>query len=119
MINQIDNNIVKLVETLNKMNFETIKSCEGHIGSDFHCSYPWIAFQDNSRINYLKRTIKEYNQNKLEEESWVIELSNKVEDEKIIYILKPKQSYKNLYFLQKQVMKLNYYLKKINVRGCF
>ena len=118
MINQIDGNISKLVETLNKMNFETIKSCEGHIGSDFHCSYPWIAFFSNSRIDYLKKIIREYNRNQPKEEWWEVKLSEKIENEKIIYILKPEQSYKNIHFLQKQVLKLVKYFEK-NTKSCF
>ncbi len=118
MINEIDKNVVKLVEILNKIDFSTIKSCEGHTGSDFHCCYPWVAFHDNSRIDYLKRIITEYNKNHPREEFWEIVFQKTVQSKKIVYILKPKENYKNIYFLQKQIMNLVKYLEKISVRSC-
>jgi hypothetical protein len=47
---KIDEGIRKIVYILNKYNFKTNSSCEGHISRDeFHTPYPWVNLLNNSR----------------------------------------------------------------------
>ena len=113
----IDREIQELVFVLKKIGIETIASCEGHLGSDFHTNFPWVAFYPNN-LDFLKDIIKEYNENKLSEERWEVSFS-RVLKEKPVYLLKPKHDYKDIHYLQEQSFNLKNYLKEIPPRSYF
>ncbi len=113
MSKKIDKKIKEIVEIFNKAGFETIKSCQGHLGSDFHCSFPWIAFYQGSHLKYLRFLIDKYNE-KENVEKWEIIYMDKFKD-KAIYFLKPKYCYKNLEYLQTEINHLSQYIKKYTI----
>jgi hypothetical protein len=108
---EMDQKISGLVSALEQKNFLVLKSCQGHLGSDWLWNFPWVAFLDSSQVDQIREMIKGYNKICSPEAKWEVVFSKRIYQGKAIYWLKPVHDYKRLSYLQKEIVPLKDYLE--------
>ena len=105
---EIDEKIEPLILTLNRSDFFTAKSCEGH-GWDSGWPHPFVTLYFHKDYKKLDKVLQEYNKSVAKEQRWKIERHPKLVIEKWLI---PVETNKRLEKIQRSIRPLTDFLQE-------